>query len=138
MERQERERRDNERKTREDQDRIAKDEAYMKAQEVSTKKAQEGLEEKKDKVVDDMLQDADKKKRELLSKFQRQNGANLSREDQEKFLSALDDNMNKMGEILQRDEQDQDDILKRKLAERANRRKKLQDKLKEQEKIIET
>jgi|LauGreDrversion4_2_1035121.scaffolds.fasta_scaffold64839_1 hypothetical protein len=73
----------------------------------------------------------------MLSKFQRQNGANLSREDQEKFLSALDDNMNKMGEILQRDEQDQDDILKRKLAERANRRKKLQDKLKEQEKIVE-
>jgi hypothetical protein len=36
----------------------------------------------------------------MLSKFQRQNGANLSREDQEKFLSALDDNMNKMGEIL--------------------------------------
>ena len=85
-----------------------------------------------------MLQDADKKKRELLSKFQRQNGANLSREDQEKFLSELDDNMNKMGEILQRDEQDQDDILKRKLAERANRRKKLQDKLKEQEKVIES
>jgi hypothetical protein len=74
----------------------------------------------------------------MLSKFQRQNGANLSREDQEKFLSALDDNMNKMGEILQRDEQDQDDILKRKLAERANRRKKLQDKLKEQEKIVES
>lgn len=73
----------------------------------------------------------------MLSKFQRQNGANLSREDQEKFLSALDDNMNKMGEILQRDEQDQDDILKRKLAERANRRKKLQDKLKEQEKIVD-
>jgi hypothetical protein len=47
-EKSERERREQEKKTREEQDRIAKDEAYAKQQELQAKKAQEGLEVKKD------------------------------------------------------------------------------------------
>jgi hypothetical protein len=52
-------------------------------------------------------------------------------------MAQLDENMGKIGSVLQRDEQDQEDMLRRKLEERANRRKKLQDKLKEQEKLVE-
>ncbi len=84
-----------------------------------------------------MDKDADKKKRELLQRLQRNGVMQLSREEQERFMSELDDNLNKIGEVLQRDEQDQEDMLKNKLAERANRRRKMQDKLKEQEKIVE-
>jgi Asp-tRNA(Asn)/Glu-tRNA(Gln) amidotransferase C subunit len=88
-------------------------------------------------VLDDLDKDADKKKRELLQRLQRNGVMQLSREEQERFMSELDDNLNKIGEVLQRDEQDQEDMLRNKLAERANRRRKMQDKLKEQEKIVE-
>ena len=66
----------------------------------------------------------------MIAKMQR-GGANLSPEDQQRFMASLDENLSKIGEILARDEQDQDDMLKRKLEDRMNRRRKLQDKLKE-------
>lgn len=72
----------------------------------------------------------------MIAKMQR-GGANLSPEDQQRFMASLDENLSKIGEILARDEQDQDDMLKRKLEDRMNRRRKLQDKLKEQEKAVE-
>ena len=72
----------------------------------------------------------------MIAKMQRA-GANLSPEDQQRFMASLDENLSKIGEILARDEQDQDDMLKRKLEDRMNRRRKLQDKLKEQEKAVE-
>jgi hypothetical protein len=106
MERQERERRENERKIKEEQERIARDEAYAKTQEAQAKKAQEGLDEKKDKVLDDLDKDAEKRKKDMLMKMQRISGMQMSREEQEKFMADLDDNLNKIGDILQRDEQD--------------------------------
>ena len=52
-------------------------------------------------------------------------------------MNQLDNNLSKIGEVLQRDEQDQEDLLRRKLEERAKRRSKLHDKLKETEKALE-
>ena len=49
----------------------------------------------------------------------------MSKEDQERYLEQMDANLGKIEEVIQRDEQDQDEILRRKLEERKNRRRKL-------------
>ena len=41
----------------------------------------------------------------MIAKMQRA-GANLSPEDQQRFMASLDENLSKIGEILARDEQD--------------------------------
>jgi hypothetical protein len=64
-------------------------------------------------------------------------GGPMSMEEQDAIMNQLDDNLAKIDEVLQRDEADQDALLRRKLEERANRRKKMQDKLKQQEQFIE-
>ena len=86
-------------------------------------------------MLDKLDRDADRKKRELLARLQRLGSA--SREEQEGMMAQMEDALVRIGDMLQRDEQDQDALLKRKLEERANRRKKLQEKLAEQEKKLE-
>jgi hypothetical protein len=62
----------------------------------------------------------------------------MSKEDQDRYLQEMDQNLSKIDDVLQRDEQDQDEALRRKLEERKNRRRKLQDKLSAQEKTVGT
>ena len=93
--------------------------------------------EKKDAILASLESDADKKKREMLQRLRQIGGAPMSKEDQERYLEQMDANLGKIEEVIQRDEQDQDDILRRKLEERKNRRRKLQDKVAEQEKSVE-
>ena len=81
--------------------------------------------EKKDAILASLESDADKKKREMLQRLRQIGGAPMSKEDQERYLEQMDANLGKIEEVIQRDEQDQDDILRRKLEERKNRRRKL-------------
>lgn len=93
--------------------------------------------EKKDEILASLESEADKKKREMLKRLRQIGGVSMSAEDQERYLEQMDANLGKIEEVIQRDEQDQDDILRRKLEERKNRRKKLQEKVTEQEKSVE-
>ena len=61
----------------------------------------------------------------------------MSKEDQERYLESMDGNLAKIEEVLQRDEKDQDEILRRKLEERRNRRKNIMLKIGDTEKVVE-
>lgn len=86
--------------------------------------------------MDALDKDAEKRKRDLLAQLQGA-GAGLSAEQQEQLMGQLEDNLAKIGEVLQRDEQDQEEALRRKLEARAARRRRLQDALKDKEKVVE-
>ena len=73
-----------------------------------------------------------------MTKLRQTAGLPMSKEDQDRYLQEMDQNLSKIDDVLQRDEQDQDEALRRKLEERKNRRRKLQDKLSAQEKTVGT
>lgn len=86
-------------------------------------------------MLEKLDREADRRKRELIARLQRMGPT--SREEQEAIMSQMEDALAKIGDVLQRDEQDQEALLRRKLEERAGRRRKLQDKLAEQERKLE-
>lgn len=67
----------------------------------------------------------EKRKNEILKKM----GTELSEEDRERMVQEFENNLGRIGSLLEADEGLQEDMLKKRLEERKNRRKKMLDKV---------
>ncbi|CDW74865.1 cast multi-domain protein [Stylonychia lemnae] len=108
---------------------------YQRNHDAKQKKNLDQFDKKKNEVIGFFEGDLDRRKQDMLDKMEKL-GVNLSKEDRERMMEQFDSNLGKIGSILEDDEAYQQDLLRRKLEERKNRRKKLQDKLQDQEKIL--
>eukprot|EP00347_Sterkiella_histriomuscorum_P016022 403354791 len=136
LEQEKKEREEKLRKEQEEESKRLRDIEYQKQQDNKTEKNQKQLDSKKNEVLEHFEKDMDRRKQDMLDRMQKM-GVTLTVEEQNAMMQQFDDNLGRIGGLLEEDDGYQQDMLKRKIEERKNRRRKLQENLSDQEKALQ-